>query len=771
MPRENRLYYTAPANTDQWNEALPIGNGRMGAMVFGGTDFERIQFNEDSVWSGGFRDRTNVHAKENIENIRSLIREGKIAQAENLTRYAIGGTPEFQRSYQTLGDLLITFDDMPPDIDGYERELSLEDAVNTTRFTAGGCRYEREVFASAPADLIAVKLWTDNPKGLSFDARLVRPRYSDKTGTIGEDTVYLTYGGAVPFHWLMRGLHTGGKMRAIGEYLIVQGAKEVILYLTAVTRFRSKDTLGDCKSILNKAVSKSYPEIKKEHIADYKAIEGRVSLTLAENNSGEKTDKEPAEERFSRAKKEELPTDERLSRVKAGERDLGLAELYFRFGRYLLIACSRPGTLPANLQGIWCNDYLAPWDSKYTININTQMNYWPAEICNLPECHEPLFEHLWRMHPKGAKVAKAMYGARGFTAHHNTDIWGDCAPQDTWIPASYWPLGAAWLCLHIWEHYQYTLDEDFLGKHYRLLHDTCLFFLDFLIENDKGQLVISPSVSPENAYLTEKGEEGTLCEGCTMDSQILSELFDSYIGASRVLKKKPRFGNEIAKMREKLPPTAIGKDGRIMEWLVGRDEAEPGHRHMSHLFGLFPGNSIDAGCETKLTRAARKTLETRLSHGGGHTGWSRAWIINFYARLGDGNEANFHLSELMRCSTLSNLFDDHPPFQIDGNFGATAAIAHMLVSSSGKGDKIYLLKALPDEWTGGTVRGLCAKGGLIVDVAWRRGRLTEASIYAKADFTGVIVYKNNETFISLGAGEKKTLRPADENGILEVCEV
>ncbi|MCL2627107.1 MAG: glycoside hydrolase family 95 protein [Oscillospiraceae bacterium] len=737
MSNNSLLWYKKPADTNKWTEALPIGNGRMGAMVFGGTHFERIQFNEDSVWSGKFRDRTNPYAKAELENIRRLIREGKIEEAENLTRYAFTGTPEFQRSYQTLGDLLINFHNIPDEITYYKRSLSLEDAVAETKFTAGGFSYKWEVLASNPADIIAVKLTTDNPDGLSLDARLVRSRYCEKTGTIDENTVYLYNKDGLSFHWVMAGKNTSGTLNAMGEYLVVKNTKELVLYLTAVTEFRSEDTLSDCKQILQKAAAKSFDEIKSEHIEDYQNLESRVSLTLTEEIS-------------------ELPTDERLQSVKAGKTDLGLYELYFRFGRYLLIACSRPGTLPANLQGIWCNDFLAPWDSKYTININIQMNYWLAENCNLSECHKPLFEHLHRMAPKAAEVAKSMYGARGITAHHNTDIWGDCVPQDTWIPATYWVLSIAWFCLHIWEHYEYTLCRKFLTEHYELLKDACLFFVDFLVENEKGELVVTPSVSPENVYILPNGTQGTLCEGCTMDSHILEELFNAYEKTCNILDKDKELAQKISGVRKKLPKTKIGKNGGIMEWLEDYGEAEPGHRHMSHLFALFPGKGISPETTPQLAKAARKTLEMRLSQGGGHTGWSRAWIINFYAMLNDGNEANFHLKELMCHSTLENLFDDHPPFQIDGNFGATAGIANMLLKSDA-GSKVYLLHALPDEWKNGKVTGLRAKGGLTVDITWKNGEITAASVTAEKDYTGEVIYKDNTTNVSLKAGETRDI--------------
>ena len=736
MNKESTLWYKKPAHPQKWSEALPVGNGRLGAMVFGGADQERIQLNEDSIWSGGYRNRINPDAKGNLEKIRELLKQDKIHEAEQLSRFALAGTPEFQRAYQTLGDLLILFHDIPVDISDYKRSLCLNNAVVSVEFSAGGYLYRRDIFASAPADIIAIKLTTDNPNGLSFDARLTRGRYSDKTGSHGKNAIFMNgiNGGqdGISFYCLATG-QADGEMEAIGEYLVVRNSRETVIFLTAATNFRFSDTLGTCSEINNVALSKGYTEIMREHIKDYQALESRVALNL------------------EGSKASHLPTDERLERVKSGNPDPGLTSLYFRFGRYLLISCSRPGCLPANLQGIWCNDFLPPWDSKYTININTQMNYWPAEICNLSECHSPLFEHLWRMHPRGIETAKEMYGARGFVAHHNTDIWGDTAPQDSWIAATYWVMGAAWLCLHIWEHYEYTLDKDFLADHFGLLKDACLFFVDFLAENERGELIVSPTVSPENTYKFANGQIGTLCEGCAMDGQILTELFTAYKKACDILNQDKDFANTIASLRSKLPPTRIGKNGGIMEWLSEKEEAEPGHRHMSHLFALFPGNGMSPESTPELAKAAHKTLELRLASGGGHTGWSRAWIINFLARLGDGNRAYGHLNALLCHSTLPNLFDDHPPFQIDGNFGATAAMAHMLVSSTD--NRVYLLKALPDEWQQGSVEGLCAKGGLVVNLSWAGGKLKEAIVYAKHSYKGSLTYNGTEMPIDLPKGD------------------
>ena len=761
------LWYDHPADASEpddpegwkddqeWLSALPLGNGSLGAMVFGDVNFERIQLNEESMWSGSPDDNDNPDAKEALPKIRRLLFEGKYKEANELTLKTqickgpgsgnAGGAEIPFGSFQTLGDLWID-NGKPSDYTEYYRELDLEDAVDRVQYHQDGVNFQREIFISNPDQVMVARFTADQPGKISFTCSLSRPEryktYSENNQLIMSGSLTDGKGGeGLQYMARLKAVNKNGKISYQDDKVVVENADEVLLFLSASTdyvmqypEYKGRDYRAITDANIEEAAGKTYKELLKTHRDEYRQYFCRVSIDLT---PGEIVP---------------VPTDERLRIFNQTLSDPHLAELIFQFGRYLLISSSRPGSMPANLQGLWTNDIQTPWNGDYHTDVNVEMNYWPAEVTNLSEMHLPLFDLIESLTKPGARTAKIQYGLNGWVVHPITNVWGYTSPGEH--PS--WGMhtgGGAWICSHIAEHYRFTGDKDFLERMYPVLRSSVEFYSDWLVENPTtGKLVSGPAVSPENTFIAPDGSRCQISMGPAHDQQVIWQLFNDFLFASDELGIKNEFTKQVALAKEDLAGPKIGSDGRLMEWPEEFPEVEPGHRHISHLFAVHPGYQINMEQTKELAMAAKKSLDYRIANGGGHTGWSAAWLISQYARVQEPEKAKQFLNTVLSKSTSPNLFGQHPPFQMDANFGTTAGIAEMLLQSHA--GVIHLLPALPDEWQEGKVTGLRARGGYTVDISWKNGSLLHAVIGSDKNAKIIIKYADTKQEISLKAGKR-----------------
>jgi len=752
-PAATVLWYDHPAV--KWNEALPVGNGRLGAMVFGQADCERLQLNEQTIWTGGPYDPTRPGGPEALPEIRRLVFSGKYSDAHKLFDKTMMGEPVEQMKYQPLGNLYLSFSGHT-DATHYRRQLDLETAIAAVSYRVGEVNFRREILSSPVDQVIAVRLTADKPGALSFVVKLAGvtntktpgdERHSEETSDSGEWVLRGKSGssmgieGRVLYEGRVRVLNEGGKRVITPDGISVEGADAVTLIIVAATNFKRYDDLsGDpaarVQAYLHKVEGKTWDRLRADHITEHQRLFRRVQFNLAATDASAR------------------PTNERIRNYDP-QQDPALAALMFQYGRYLLIGSSRPGCQPANLQGIWNGDMNPSWESKFTTNINQEMNYWPAEATALPECVEPLLQMVKELAETGSKVARVHYGARGWVFHQNTDQWRHAAPMDgaTWGTFS---VGGAWLCTHLWEHYLFTGDQAYLREIYPLLKGSAQFFLDTLVEYPgHNWLVTCPSTSPENfpiypgnpKYDDKYGV--TICAGSSIDMEIIHDLFADCVEAGKILGADPEFCGQVAQARQRLAPLQIGRHGQLQEWVEDWEDKEPRHRHISHLYGLYPSCQITPSSTPDLAAAAKVTLNLR---GFGSTGFGRAWTAACWARLFDGPNAGIALTNLAQRDTCPNLFSMcYGSPQVDGTFGATAAITEMLLQSHG--GEIHLIPALPPAWATGSVMGLRARGGFVVDISWKDGKLTEAVIRSTGGNPCRLRYGSQTHELNLAKGE------------------